>query len=187
MARVSKADHPKILQMVDGEGLKVSEVAASYGVTPAAMYALLGKLRRGGMKATPVVETPEEPEPGKPVPDLFAAAVAAAVAVPGEQPVHRPSPPAVVARPVVAAPAANVREFKPAAAARSGVGAKAAKPGFGLVMRTGDGEDSMTPFRSLDDLLSAVKPILRAAVRSPEAVWFSIQPVDLSTIELDVA
>jgi hypothetical protein len=45
----------------------------------------------------------------------------------------------------------------------------------------------MTPFRSLDDLLSAIKPILRAGARSPEPVWFSLQPVDLATIDVDAA
>ena len=56
-----------------------------------------------------------------------------------------------------------------------------------LVMRTAEGEENMTPFRSLDDLLSAVKPILRAAARSPDAVWFSIQPVDLASLDSDAA
>ena len=69
----------------------------------------------------------------------------------------------------------------------AGLGAALAKPGFGLVMRTADGEDSMSPFRSLDDLLSAVKPILRAASRSPDTVWFSIQPIDLATLDSDAA
>ena len=67
------------------------------------------------------------------------------------------------------------------------VGAAAAKPGMALVMRTAEGEENMTPFRSLDDLLSAVKPILRAAARSPDAVWFSIQPVDLASLDRDAA
>jgi hypothetical protein len=73
---------------------------------------------------------------------------------------------------------------RPAPAA---VGAKLAKPGMGLVMRTPDGEETVTPFRSIDDLLSAIKPILRAGARSPEAVWFSLQRVDLSTVDVDAA
>ena len=56
----------------------------------------------------------------------------------------------------------------------AGVGASLSKPGMALVMRTAEGEENMTPFRSIDDLLSAVKPILRAAARSPDMVWFSI-------------
>ena len=55
-----------------------------------------------------------------------------------------------------------------------GLGVSLAKPGTALVMRTAEGEENMTPFRSLDDLLSAVKPILRAVACSPDAVWFSI-------------
>jgi hypothetical protein len=67
------------------------------------------------------------------------------------------------------------------------VGAKLAKPGVGLVMRTADGEESLAPFRSLDDLLSAIKPILRASARSVDPVWFSLQPVDLSALDSDAA
>ena len=76
----------------------------------------------------------------------------------------------------------DVRRPAPAA-----VGGKLAKPGMGLLMRTPDGEETMTPFRSLDDLLSAIKPILRAGARSPEPVWFSLQPIDLATIDVDAA
>ena len=68
-----------------------------------------------------------------------------------------------------------------------GLGAALAKPGVALMMRTADGDENMTPFRSLDDLLSAIKPILRAAARSPDAVWFSIQPVDLASLDSDAA
>jgi len=50
-------------------------------------------------------------------------------------------------------------------------------------MRTSDGEEAVHPFRSLDELLSAAKPILRTAARSPEPIWFSIQPVDLEALE----
>jgi transposase-like protein len=67
----------------------------------------------------------------------------------------------------------------------NGVGGALAKPGFGLMMRTEDGDENLTPFRSLDDLLSAVKPILRSAARSVDPVWFSIQAVDLSTLDSD--
>ena len=50
-------------------------------------------------------------------------------------------------------------------------------------MRSSEGEDAVTPFRSLEELLSAAKPILRTAARSPEPVWFSIQQIDLDTLE----
>ena len=72
-------------------------------------------------------------------------------------------------------------------AGRAGTGGTAAKAGFGLTMRTADGDENVTPFRSLDDLLSAIKPILRASARSPDAVWLSIQPVDLAMLEVDAA
>ena len=61
------------------------------------------------------------------------------------------------------------------------------KQGYGLVMRSPEGEESVAPFRSLDDLLGAVKPILRAAATGSEPVWFCIRPVDLATLEEDAA
>ena len=70
---------------------------------------------------------------------------------------------------------------------RGGIGAKLSKPGYGLTMRTAEGEESLAPFRSLDDLLTAIKPILRGAARSPDPVWFSIGPIDLATIDSDAA
>lgn len=76
---------------------------------------------------------------------------------------------------------------KAASAGHAGTGSTLAKAGFGLAMRTADGDENVTPFRSLDDLLSAIKPILRSAARSPDTVWFSIQPVDLATLEVDAA
>jgi hypothetical protein len=54
-------------------------------------------------------------------------------------------------------------------------------------MRTSDGDESSTPFRSLDDLLSAVKPILRSAARSSDPIWFCIQPMDLADIDSEAA
>jgi len=68
-----------------------------------------------------------------------------------------------------------------------GVGAKLAKPGYGLVMRTVEGEETVRPFRSLDELLSAVRPILRAAATSADPVWFSLQPIDLASTDMDAA
>jgi hypothetical protein len=59
------------------------------------------------------------------------------------------------------------------------------KSGYGLCTRSPEGDDSIMPFRSLEDLLSAVKPILRASANAPEPVWFSIQPMDLADIDLE--
>ena len=236
MARISKAEHPRILQMVDSEHRKVAEVAAQYGCTPANIYALLSKLRRqvapegeavstretsadtssqSGAE-THVSSTAEEPAIGPAVPDLFAPGpklVQAAVRKPKadsrrprpdaetarvtdvKMPKRAPVPPmAAVQRqePEVVASAPNrsaVTQLSVPVPGRkgSGLGASLAKPGMALVMRTAEGEENMTPFRSLDDLLSAVKPILRAAARSPDAVWFSIQPVDLASLDSDAA
>ena len=72
-------------------------------------------------------------------------------------------------------------------ASRAGIGNALAKTGYGLAMRTADGDENITPFRSLDDLLSAIKPILRSAARSSDPMWFSIQPIDLAMLEVDAA
>jgi hypothetical protein len=69
----------------------------------------------------------------------------------------------------------------------SGVGAKLAKTGFALAMRAAEGDENLTPFRSLEDLLAAVKPILRSAARSTDPIWFSIRPIDLSSLDNDAA
>jgi len=186
MARLAKRDHARILEMVDVEERKVSEVAAEYGCSTANIYTLLSKLRRAAavqdQRPKRATEAPPPPIPpaeaqiheateSPPAADLFAAA----------------KPPPAPARPAAPPPppvSATVTELP---RKRGGIGASLAKPGFGLTMRAGDGDENMTPFRSLEDLLSAVKPILRASARNPEPVWFSIQPIDLSSIEFDAA
>ena len=236
MARISKAEHPRILQMVDSEHRKVAEVAAEYGCTPANIYALLSKLRRQVAPEGEAVSTREtssdtssesaaetlvslpagESAIGPAVPDLVALGpklVEDAVReTKADWPRKRPDaetarvtdvktperasapPMAAVQRQepeVVASPPARpaVTQLSVPVPGRKGggLGASLAKPGMALVMRTAEGEENMTPFRSLDDLLSAVKPILRAAARSPDAVWFSIQPVDLASLDSDAA
>jgi hypothetical protein len=197
MARIGKKDHAAILHMVDNENRKVSEVAAEYGCSPANLYALLGKLRRtartqvletGGASATlsqpaphatvQVKAEPKDPNLAIQATDLFAAAAD----IPPEP--HRGAPAASPNR-----AAATITELprKGPIAKGGGVGAALAKPGFGLTMRTAEGDENVTPFRSLEDLLSAVKPILRASARSQDTVWFSIQKIDLSALEFDAA
>ena len=230
MARISKAEHTRILEMVDGERRSVADVAAEYGCTKANIYTLLGKLRRNsslGSTAQPRVpdtsqkrrlpasrnQEPASSTPGmhadEPVSgDLFVpadrateAATATMAVKPGDLPKSednldardrvaaesQSSPPIIAASKRVDAgqmlEAVARTPQRGAASKRTGVGATLAKPGVALMMRTADGEENLTPFRSLDDLLSAIKPILRAAARSPDAVWFSIQPVDLASVE----
>ena len=105
----------------------------------------------------------------------------------GSHQMHMTLPAAPADRP--AAFLALVKDLpkKVSSAGYAGTGSTLAKAGVGLAMRTADGDETITPFRSLDDLLSAIKPILRSAARSPDAVWFSIQPVDLATLEVDAA
>jgi hypothetical protein len=202
MARISKEDHPKILRMVEVEHRKMTEIAAEYGCTPANISALVGKLRRRaaeGQQESARVQSAlaldqaqaaggapvdaESPQPEPAAPDDANINVVA---------FERTSPAAAPRAPLANAAATPSEPAGPAGSGRrsagtAAIGAKLAKPGFGLVMRSADGDESMTPFRSLDDLLSAIKPILRAGARSPEPVWFSLQPVDLATMEIDAA
>lgn len=182
MARIDKAEHPRILQMVDGEHRKVAEVAAEFGCSPANIYALLTKLRRG--EAPETLQAPVLPSPVPEAADLFATIPPIPEPVPIPKPVAAPKP-AKAAKPPAPPPKPVMDEPAP----RGGVKRRAAlaKPGVGLVMRTAEGEEGLTPFRSLDDLLSAVKPILRAAARSPDPVWFSIQTIDLAALDSDAA
>jgi len=203
MAKIRKADHPKILHLVDVENRKVAEVAAEFGCTPANIYTLLIKLRRARGR-DPVADTPDvdvppaatEATPADPpeITDrqagLFAnppAPVAKRVETVAATPAPVKPKPQQSRPPAAASPAATVTDLPRKGTGRGGVGASLAKPGFGLVMRTADGEDNLTPFRSLEDLLSAIKTILRGAARSPDTVWFSIQQIDLATLDSDAA
>jgi transposase-like protein len=193
MPRIRKEDHARILQLVEGERRAVREIAAEYGCTPATIYSLLTKLRRSAGSAAPeeretqpplALEEPAAPDaaevpPAAPEPRVAAAVAASETRVPAP----RESPKVVTFEPAPPPPP----RAEPARPATASLGAKLAKPGMALLMRTPDGEETMTPFRSIDDLLSAIKPILRAGARSPEPVWFSLQPVDLSTIDVDAA
>ncbi|WP_284946212.1 hypothetical protein [Acidisoma cladoniae] len=190
MARIRKEDHARILEMVDVEERKVGEVAVAFGCTTANIYALLGKLRRATFKAEhDKSQTPLELEETKPAPaDDNVLAFERMPPVTEVRPVRPPAPPRPAPVPVARMQAAPEVEAAPEPREKiSKLGAKLAKPGVGLVMRTADGEESMSPFRSLDDLLSAIKPILRATARNADPVWFSLQPVDLSAIEIDAA
>ncbi len=209
MARIDKKDHPTILRMIDVEQRKVAEVAAEYGCTPANIYALLGKLRRRPAEgqlaietllSAPVAETDDgtglsgekiDPEAtvAERLPENDAIVLTferAAIPIepkPATASFHREN--LADARPAVSASPVPIGSKSRRAGEGAAIGAKLAKPGFGLMMRTSDGEENLTPFRSLDDLLSAIKPILRASARSPDPVWFSLQPVDLATIDVD--
>lgn len=99
-----------------------------------------------------------------------------------------PSPPGSPSgKPPKAAPSQPRGNSLKGSGSSDGRGAKGGKKGFALHVRQEDGEEGMMPFNSLDVLFAAIRPILRDAVRRPEATWFSIQSVDLSEIENDVA
>ena len=119
------------------------------------------------------------------VPNLKASATAPSSG--GKDQMHMLLPAAPIDWPASSVALVKDLPKKVASAGRTGTGGSLAKTGFGLTMRTADGDENITPFRSLDDLLSAIKPILRSAARSPDAVWFSIQPVDLAALDVDAA
>jgi hypothetical protein len=194
MARIKKDDHARILHLVDIDRRPVREIASEYGCSPANIYTLLTKLRRGanstaveeGKAQQPLaLEEGVEPEAVAPVaaPPVIADAAPPVLVLPAHPAEPQPDRTVVNFERTAAAPTRT----EPSRPEPSKLGAKLAKPGMGLVMRTADGEETMTPFRSIDDLLSAIKPSLRASARSAEPVWFSLQPVDLSTIDVDAA
>jgi len=165
--------------MVDVEHRKVPDVAALYGCTPANIYAILKRMRAGEgapADAEPAdLDAASEATPGAPtaaIVDLFTAPPPVSAVEP--RPVAQATPEPVM-------PARSV-----AKGGSQGVG-KMLKPGFGFHMRTAEGEESVMPFRSLEDLLSTAKGLLRGAAKSPEPVWFSIQSLDLSTVDSDAA
>jgi len=191
VARLSKEDQARILALVNEERRPVRAVAAEMGCTPAAIYALLGRMRREGAREEAALAQP---------PLALGTISAATVA-----PLPAPAEPAAVLPGPAMAPrlmAAVPEETPPRLTEERGeqraeqhaerpagrpLGARLAKPGMGLVTRSADGDESVMPFRSLDDLLSAIKPILREGARSPEPVWFSLQAIDLGAIEADAA
>ncbi|MFC7478613.1 hypothetical protein ACFQS7_30130 [Dankookia sp. GCM10030260] len=209
MPRIPREEQATIRHRVDVEGQKVADVAAAYGCTAANIYAILAKLRRQDVQNTG--EAVSSPSVGAaaptPVPavaavdDLFGAPAEpnSASAAPAAMPPVASEPPALandkVSLPAVAAadlPPARVPSPAPTRSGRVGAVSRPSVPappprpskaGYALLMRTSDGEEAVNPFRSLDELLAAAKPILRTAARSPEPIWFSIQQVDLDALE----
>jgi hypothetical protein len=196
MPRIAREDQMTIRYRIEVDKQKVAEVAAAYGCTPANIYAILAKLRRqeapkaGQAVAASVAEveamdaasadllsglaaTPPQLATPAMAPAAEPEQPAMATASPSVSPVTASAPSPAQAGRTVTAP----RPPKPAPTPRAG------KPGYGLLMRASDGEEAIHPFRSLDELLAAAKPILRAAARSPEPIWFSIQQVDIEALE----
>ena len=203
MARIPREEHATIRQRVDVEGQKVAEVAAAYGCTPANIYAILTKQRRQGDQdagASAPAPAPVRVDPAPAIPtDLFAGEIEeSSRSVSPIVDVLQPKPTTAVPE-ISGLPAVSIPEPPPRSAGtavpEAGRGKTAprrkvspstpskGKTGYGLLMRTSDGEEAVHPFRSLEELLSAAKPILRTAARSAEPIWFSIHQVDLDTLE----
>ena len=182
MPRIAREEHHRIRERVEA-GEKVAAVAASYGCTPANIYAILARLRQAG---------PGTEAPGRALADRTQPVVPPVEAGPvPELPLVPPEPQAMealrstqpVGKPPAGTPAKKQAAPPPLLSHSSSPAPEGTRAGFALMMRTGDGEEAMTPFRSLEELLSAAKPLLRQAARSPDPVWFSIQPVDLDKLE----
>lgn len=204
MPRISREEQATIRHRVDVKKQKVADVAAAYGCTPANIYAILAKLRRQDVQHTGEVESSPSVAEAAPtsvpavaaVADLFGALAEAdpapaapATMLPAAPVNDKASPPAVATSdlPPARLPSpASTRSGRVGAASKSSVPAPPPRPskaGYVLLMRTSDGDEAVNPFRSLDELLAATKPILRAAARSPEPIWFSIQQIDLDALE----
>ncbi len=133
----------------------------------------------------------EEEQPPPPTPAV-APAKKAGPSKPSKASADRPAPKLEAAKPKPsqaqsASPALGQPDRKETAtrAVASSASTVKGKPGYALIMRTVDGEETVNPFRSLDELLSASKLLLRTAVRSAEPIWFSIQQVDLELLTED--
>ena len=192
------------------EGQKVAEVAAAYGCTPANIYAILARLRRQGAQAPgdvlPSASTaepapaavPAEPTCRRPLRRTGRGKAGGILPSSGGFGPDRAGAASDGARPPcrrghrarVAAGSAGVtrpiRSGRAAAAPRSSLSSptpRTGKAGYALLMRTSDGEEAVHPFRLSTSCCPPAKPILRTAARSPEPIWFSIQPVDLEALE----
>ena len=113
MARISKAEHARILHLADVERRRIADIAADYGCSVANIYALLGKLRRAAPPpmqeavAGPVVVAAPPPPP---VQEVVAGPVAVAAPPPPS------SPPAASVVDLFAVPAKPPVDVEPRAA-----------------------------------------------------------------------
>ena len=192
MPRIAREDHTTIHHRVEVEGHKVAEVAAAYGCTPANIYAVLARLcRRETPTAGQTVAAASSTEAratDAASADLFSgltdvAPEPATSAGPPEQPGTVAASPAVPAIKGATPQPRGGRREAPARPSKPASTPQTTKLGYGLLMRASDEEEAVHPFRSLEELLLAAKPILRLAARSLEPVWFSIQPIDLAALE----
>ncbi len=96
--RIGKAEHARILRLVDVEQRKVADVAAEYGCSTANIYVLLGRLRRAnaagnraaGTGGGEAVAAPRQDAPAAPVVAPPPQAAAAALFGVTRQPLRPP-------------------------------------------------------------------------------------------------
>lgn len=195
---IPRSEYPVILRLSDAERVKTVDIAVTYGVAPRTINIILGKARADSAGAgAPAVNdsSPAVLPPALAALEVAAPAVNAQVVEPEVGPVRLstqswdmevavpPETPAPVKLTVSAVPPARAAEKEPVErnqAARPKGNSKAA---YGLVTKTDDGEESIAPYRSLEDLLSTVKGTLRTAAQASDEVWFAIREIDLSDFE----
>ena len=145
---IARTLYAEIHDLVRVEKRKVSEVATKFGCSANNIYHIV--TTEASARET-------------------VATVAAAVAL--AQAATRMDPPAPVPALSIPEPMSGPFWEHPRAVANTGM----AKGGSCLVIRSPDGDENELPFRSLEELLSSVKPILREAARCGEEIWFSIR------------
>ena len=190
MPRISRDEHAKIYERVEVNGEKVAAVAASYRCTSANIYTIIAKHRRSPALAPQSDEQERSRESVVPPLQLPLDVEGSTGSAGADVPI---SVSAVVPEPKLDLPASLSQAAAPA---KTTIASSRAQPsvsgpfvvgrnkgGFALMMRGSEGEEIANPFRSLEDLLAAAKPILRTAARSPEPIWFSIRPVDLEALQ----
>ncbi|MBB5696489.1 hypothetical protein [Muricoccus pecuniae] len=112
MPRIAREEHARIRERIEVGGEKVAAVAASYGCTPANIYAILSKLRQAGeVPAAPLPLILEEGQTAITAPDQQVSLQGATPSAPQAKaavPLVEPSPPQAATsheRPALPAPA----------------------------------------------------------------------------------
>jgi hypothetical protein len=56
------------------------------------------------------------------------------------------------------------------------------KSAYGLVVRSEESEETVVPYRSLDELLASIRPVLRETARQGGETWCAIREIDPATL-----
>lgn len=109
--------------------------------------------------------------------------IQAAVAI---QTVVQPAIPAATVRPPAQEMAVEDESDIPVRSLAKGThskGNQGKRQGHTLIARTEDGEETLMPFGSLDDLLSSLRGVFREAARGEGTVWFGLRKSEVGDAE----